>query len=119
MFVLLNTVTHFVCGGIAGCLASTVAQPVDVIRTRLVAQGEPKVNGQSKLTRSSLVVSCLLIKYLRGMQVEDMRGGGGWEGGKRGDDVSSCSLYPSHCPLCQDAVIVSHGHDHSMTTYKN
>lgn len=36
-------VTHFVCGGIAGCLASTVAQPLDVIRTRLVAQGEPKM----------------------------------------------------------------------------
>lgn len=63
MFVLSNTVTHFVCGGIAGCLASTVAQPVDVIRTRLVAQGEPKVNVQSKLTRSSPVLSCLLIKY--------------------------------------------------------
>ena len=54
MFVLSNTVTHFVCGGIAGCLASTVAQPLDVIRTRLVAQGEPKVNVQSKLTWSSL-----------------------------------------------------------------
>ena len=50
MFVLSNTVTHFVCGGIAGCLASTVAQPLDVIRTRLVAQGEPKVNVHSKLT---------------------------------------------------------------------
>lgn len=38
-----NTVTHFVCGGLAGCLSSTVAQPLDVLRTRLVAQGEPKV----------------------------------------------------------------------------
>lgn len=36
-------VSHFVCGGVAGCLSSTVAQPLDVIRTRLVAQGEPKV----------------------------------------------------------------------------
>lgn len=36
-------VTHFVCGGLAGCLSSTVAQPLDVLRTRLVAQGEPKV----------------------------------------------------------------------------
>ena len=35
--------SHFVCGGVAGCLSSTVAQPLDVIRTRLVAQGEPKV----------------------------------------------------------------------------
>lgn len=36
-------VTHFVCGGVAGCLAATVAQPLDVLRTRLVAQGEPKI----------------------------------------------------------------------------
>lgn len=36
-------VTHFVSGGLAGCLSSTVAQPLDVLRTRLVAQGEPKV----------------------------------------------------------------------------
>ena len=39
----IYTVSHFVCGGVAGCLSSTVAQPLDVIRTRLVAQGEPKV----------------------------------------------------------------------------
>ena len=45
LFFSLNiyTVSHFVCGGVAGCLSSTVAQPLDVIRTRLVAQGEPKV----------------------------------------------------------------------------
>ena len=97
MFVLLNTVTHFVCGGIAGCLASTVAQPVDVIRTRLVAQGEPKVNVQSKLTRSSLVVSCLLIKYLRGMQVEDVRGGGGM--GRRKKGRWRLFLFPLSFPL--------------------
>ncbi|KAL9988345.1 hypothetical protein ACROYT_G002780 [Oculina patagonica] len=36
-------VTHFVSGGLAGCLSSTVAQPLDVLRTRLVAQGEPKI----------------------------------------------------------------------------
>ena len=37
-------VTHFVCGGISGCAAVCSAQPLDTIRTRLVAQGEPKVN---------------------------------------------------------------------------
>lgn len=36
-------VTHFVCGGISGCAAVCSAQPLDTIRTRLVAQGEPKV----------------------------------------------------------------------------
>lgn len=101
MFVLLNTVTHFVCGGIAGCLASTVAQPVDVIRTRLVAQGEPKVNVQSKLTRSSLVVSCLLIKYLRGMQVEDVRGGGG-DGKEEKGEMTSLPV-PSILPIVRFA----------------
>ncbi|XP_031557885.1 mitochondrial thiamine pyrophosphate carrier-like [Actinia tenebrosa] len=35
--------THFICGGISGCAASFAIQPLDVIRTRLVAQGEPKV----------------------------------------------------------------------------
>ncbi|XP_077866872.1 mitochondrial thiamine pyrophosphate carrier-like [Saccoglossus kowalevskii] len=34
---------HFICGGISGCLASVAAQPFDVVRTRLVAQGEPKI----------------------------------------------------------------------------
>ncbi|KAG1654555.1 Mitochondrial thiamine pyrophosphate carrier [Nymphon striatum] len=33
----------FVSGGIAGCCATVVCQPFDVIRTRLVSQGEPKI----------------------------------------------------------------------------
>jgi len=33
----------FLCGSVAGCCAMTAAMPLDVIRTRLVAQGEPKV----------------------------------------------------------------------------
>jgi solute carrier family 25 thiamine pyrophosphate transporter 19 len=33
----------FICGSLAGCAAMTAAMPLDVIRTRLVAQGEPKV----------------------------------------------------------------------------
>ncbi|CAH1795655.1 unnamed protein product [Owenia fusiformis] len=36
-------ITHFVCGGISGCVASVACQPFDVTRTRLVAQGEPKI----------------------------------------------------------------------------
>jgi solute carrier family 25 thiamine pyrophosphate transporter 19 len=34
---------HFVCGGVSGCCATLCAQPLDVLRTRLVAQGEPKI----------------------------------------------------------------------------
>lgn len=36
-------VYHFFCGGVSGCAATIVSQPMDVIRTRLVAQGEPKI----------------------------------------------------------------------------
>ncbi|PNF16543.1 hypothetical protein B7P43_G07185 [Cryptotermes secundus] len=34
---------HFVCGGIAGTLATVFSFPSDVVRTRLVAQGDQKV----------------------------------------------------------------------------
>jgi len=34
---------HSVCGGLAGCCATVFSFPFDVIRTRLVAQGEPKL----------------------------------------------------------------------------
>ena len=32
------------CGGLAACSATVAIQPLDVIRTRFVAQGEPKVS---------------------------------------------------------------------------
>ncbi|XP_072044109.1 mitochondrial thiamine pyrophosphate carrier-like [Amphiura filiformis] len=35
-------VYHFFCGGLAGSAATLVVQPMDVLRTRLIAQGEPK-----------------------------------------------------------------------------
>ncbi|CAG5133061.1 unnamed protein product [Candidula unifasciata] len=35
--------THSVCGGLSGCISTVVIHPVDVIRTRFVAQGEPKI----------------------------------------------------------------------------
>ncbi|XP_004041036.1 mitochondrial thiamine pyrophosphate carrier isoform X2 [Gorilla gorilla gorilla] len=34
---------HFVCGGLAACMATLTVHPVDVLRTRFAAQGEPKV----------------------------------------------------------------------------
>ncbi|KAG8007023.1 Mitochondrial thiamine pyrophosphate carrier [Nibea albiflora] len=33
---------HFVCGGFAACSATVVCQPLDTLRTRFAAQGEPK-----------------------------------------------------------------------------
>ncbi|XP_043940881.1 mitochondrial thiamine pyrophosphate carrier [Protopterus annectens] len=34
---------HFVCGGLAACSATLAIQPLDTLRTRFAAQGEPKV----------------------------------------------------------------------------
>ncbi|XP_076451977.1 mitochondrial thiamine pyrophosphate carrier-like [Babylonia areolata] len=36
-------VTHTVCGSLSGCVAVFIVHPIDVMRTRLVAQGEPKI----------------------------------------------------------------------------
>ncbi|KAL4241064.1 hypothetical protein ACF0H5_001842 [Mactra antiquata] len=36
-------IVHSICGGLSACLATISVQPVDVIRTRFVAQGEPKI----------------------------------------------------------------------------
>ncbi|XP_067860485.1 mitochondrial thiamine pyrophosphate carrier [Heptranchias perlo] len=38
-----NPTMHFVCGGLAACMATVTVQPLDTLRTRFVAQGEPKV----------------------------------------------------------------------------
>ncbi len=40
--MLLN-VCHFLCGSLAGCTATAVTQPLDVLRARFIAQGEPKI----------------------------------------------------------------------------
>lgn len=40
--------TYSVCGGIAGCVSTIVVQPVDVIRTRLISQGNQKVSSYHK-----------------------------------------------------------------------
>ncbi|XP_062515950.1 mitochondrial thiamine pyrophosphate carrier-like [Corticium candelabrum] len=34
---------HFVSGGVSGCVATFCVQPFDLLRTRLVSQGEPKI----------------------------------------------------------------------------
>lgn len=42
---------HFVCGGLAACSATVVCQPLDTLRTRFAAQGEPKVDARVTVTR--------------------------------------------------------------------
>ncbi|XP_048346866.1 mitochondrial thiamine pyrophosphate carrier [Sphaerodactylus townsendi] len=34
---------HFACGGLAACAATITVQPLDTLRTRMAAQGEPKI----------------------------------------------------------------------------
>jgi solute carrier family 25 thiamine pyrophosphate transporter 19 len=48
---IYRPMVHFVCGGLAGTLATVFSFPSDVVRTRLVAQGEPKVcdSGEQKI----------------------------------------------------------------------
>ncbi|KAK7113513.1 mitochondrial thiamine pyrophosphate carrier-like [Littorina saxatilis] len=36
-------VTHTLCGGVSGSVATCFIHPIDVLRTRFVAQGEPKI----------------------------------------------------------------------------
>ena len=43
-----NAGVHFVSGGVSGCVATFCVQPFDLLRTRLVSQGEPKVKHQLK-----------------------------------------------------------------------
>ncbi|XP_046398967.1 mitochondrial thiamine pyrophosphate carrier-like [Ischnura elegans] len=38
-----SPVTHFSCGCMSGAIATVVSFPIDIVRTRLVAQGEPKL----------------------------------------------------------------------------
>lgn len=38
-----KTVTHFFTGSLAASIAVTTCQPMDLLRTRFVGQGEPKV----------------------------------------------------------------------------
>jgi hypothetical protein len=40
---IAKTITHFFTGSIAASIAVVSCQPVDVLRTRFVGQGEPKV----------------------------------------------------------------------------
>ncbi|KAL2764645.1 mitochondrial thiamine pyrophosphate carrier [Daubentonia madagascariensis] len=40
---------HFVCGGLSACMATLTVHPVDVLRTRFAAQGEPRVRSYNGL----------------------------------------------------------------------
>ncbi|XP_064609881.1 mitochondrial thiamine pyrophosphate carrier-like isoform X2 [Liolophura sinensis] len=53
-------VTHFVCGAMSSSLTTLIVQPLDVLRTRFVAQGEPKVY-------TGMVSAALMIRRQEGL----------------------------------------------------
>ncbi|XP_053850780.1 mitochondrial thiamine pyrophosphate carrier isoform X3 [Vidua macroura] len=42
-FKARDSFVHLVCGGLAACTATVAVHPVDTLRTRFAAQGEPKI----------------------------------------------------------------------------
>lgn len=50
------------CGGLAACSATVVCQPLDTLRTRFAAQGEPKV-GTSVPNIDSLFFLLLFFEF--------------------------------------------------------
>lgn len=58
---------HFVCGGLAACSATVVCQPLDTLRTRFAAQGEPKVYRNLRHGVSSMWRSEGTLTFYRGL----------------------------------------------------
>ncbi|XP_047427759.1 mitochondrial thiamine pyrophosphate carrier [Mugil cephalus] len=58
---------HFVCGGLAACSATVVCQPLDTLRTRFAAQGEPKVYRNLRHAVSTMWRSEGALTFYRGL----------------------------------------------------
>ncbi|KAF3700254.1 Mitochondrial thiamine pyrophosphate carrier Solute carrier family 25 member 19 [Channa argus] len=58
---------HFVCGGLAACSATVVCQPLDTLRTRFAAQGEPKVYRNLRHAVSTMCRSEGVLAFYRGL----------------------------------------------------
>uniref|UniRef100_A0A8P4KTB5 Mitochondrial thiamine pyrophosphate carrier n=1 Tax=Dicentrarchus labrax TaxID=13489 RepID=A0A8P4KTB5_DICLA len=58
---------HFVCGGLAACSATVVCQPLDTLRTRFAAQGEPKVYSNLRHAVSTMYRSEGVLTFYRGL----------------------------------------------------
>lgn len=58
---------HFVCGGLAACSATVVCQPLDTLRTRFAAQGEPKVYNNLRHAVSAMCRSEGVLTFYRGL----------------------------------------------------
>ncbi|XP_053706849.1 mitochondrial thiamine pyrophosphate carrier isoform X1 [Synchiropus splendidus] len=58
---------HFVCGGLSACSATVVCQPLDTLRTRFAAQGEPKVYLNLRHAVSTMCRSEGVLTFYRGL----------------------------------------------------
>ncbi|XP_053194608.1 mitochondrial thiamine pyrophosphate carrier [Scomber japonicus] len=58
---------HFVCGGLAACSATVVCQPLDTLRTRFAAQGEPKVYRNLRHAVSTMCRAEGVLTFYRGL----------------------------------------------------
>ncbi|KAG7459309.1 hypothetical protein MATL_G00209240 [Megalops atlanticus] len=58
---------HFVCGGLAACSATIACQPLDTLRTRFAAQGEPKVYHSLRHAVSTMYWAEGALAFYRGL----------------------------------------------------
>ncbi|KAM4535349.1 mitochondrial thiamine pyrophosphate carrier [Fundulus diaphanus] len=58
---------HFLCGGLAACSATVACQPLDTLRTRFAAQGEPKVYSNLRYAVSTMWRSEGPLAFYRGL----------------------------------------------------
>ncbi|XP_034568003.1 mitochondrial thiamine pyrophosphate carrier [Notolabrus celidotus] len=58
---------HFVCGGLSACSATVVCQPLDTLRTRFAAQGEPKIYRNLRHAVSTMCRSEGVFTFYRGL----------------------------------------------------
>lgn len=58
---------HFVCGGLAACSATVFCQPLDTLRTRFAAQGEPKIYRNLRHAISTMYHNEGMLTFYRGL----------------------------------------------------
>ncbi|KAJ7316013.1 hypothetical protein JRQ81_002175 [Phrynocephalus forsythii] len=58
---------HFVCGGLAACVSTVTVQPLDTLRTRMAAQGEPKIYRNVRHAVASMYWTEGLRSFYRGL----------------------------------------------------
>ncbi|XP_063281548.1 mitochondrial thiamine pyrophosphate carrier [Pelobates fuscus] len=58
---------HFLCGGLSACSATLTVQPLDTLRTRFAAQGEPKVYQNLRQAIAIMYKTEGLFTFYRGL----------------------------------------------------